>query len=102
MAANQIWRDAAGRLTFSMGGAPAGSYQRMCEAVAATFKLVRQAGLVTNGFDIVFQDYRRNEQVVGLEWDNWMGYMVVAKTPDSAFMVQEIATWLLQSSWASE
>lgn len=102
MADNQFWRNAIGRLAFSIGRAPADSYRPMCEVVAATLDLVPQAGLVSNGYDIVFQDYRRGEQVVGLEWDNWMGYTVVAKTLESEPLVQEIAAWLLQSDWANE
>jgi hypothetical protein len=66
-----------------------------------TFNLAPHAALVTNGWDIVFQDFRRGEQVVGLEWDNWTGFTVVAKTPASEPLVQDIAAWLLQSRWVA-
>jgi hypothetical protein len=102
MAWDQFWRIAAGRLAFSLGRAPADSYRPMCEAVAATFGLSPVPGLVSNGYDIVFQDYRRDVQVVGLEWDNWMGFTVVAKTTESEPLVREIGAWLLQSAWATE
>ena len=101
MAWNQFWRIAAGRLAFSLGRVPADSHRSLCEEVAATFGLSPKPGLVTNGHDIVFQDYTRGEFVVGLEWDNWMGFTVVAQTTESEPLVQEIGQWLLQSKWAT-
>ena len=37
--------------------------------------------------------------MVGLEWDNWSGFIVVAKTPESEPLVHAIAEWLLSSKW---
>ena len=101
MAWNQFWQIAAGRLAFSLGRVPADSYRSLCQEVAATFGLSPKPGLVTNGFDIFFQDYSRGEFVIGLEWDNWMGFTVVAQTTESEPLVQEIGQWLLQSNWAT-
>jgi hypothetical protein len=98
---NRFWRDASWRLTFEMSRAPGGSYRPICDAVVATFHLTTHSELVTNGVDVVFQDYRLGDQVVGLEWDNWCGFMVVAKTPAAEPLVQEIAAWLLQSQWSA-
>jgi hypothetical protein len=97
---NQFWRDASERLTFGMFAVPADSYRAIYSDVAATFQLLPHDVMVTNGWNIVFQDYRRGEQVVGLEWDNWTGFCVGAKTPASEPLVQEIAAWLLESPWA--
>jgi hypothetical protein len=97
---NRFWRDASRRLTFEMFKVPADSYQAVCGTVAATFHLVPHNALVSNGWDIVFQDYRRGEQVVELAWDNWSGFTVVAQTPASESLVREIAAWLLRSEWA--
>lgn len=97
---NQFWRDASGRLTFEMFKVPADSYWAVCGAAATTFHLTPNNALVTDGIDIVFQDYRRGEQIIGLEWDNWTGFTVVAKTTASESLVQEIAVWLLKSKWA--
>jgi hypothetical protein len=99
---NQFWRDASGRLTFEMFRARADSYPAICEAVERTFGLVPHTALVTNGCDIMFIDYHRGDQVVGLEWDTWSGFTVVAKIPDAESLVQDIAAWLLQSEWAGE
>jgi hypothetical protein len=59
----------------------------MCQEVAAAFGLSPMPGLVTNGYDFVFQDYSRGDLVVGLEWDNWMEFTVVAQTTESEPLV---------------
>ena len=102
MAWNQFWRIAAGRLAFSLGRVSADSYRSLCKEVAETFELSARPGLISNGYDIVFQDYLRGDQIVSLEWDNWMGFLVVAQTTESEPMVQEIGNWLLKSKWATE
>jgi triphosphoribosyl-dephospho-CoA synthetase len=102
MAWNHFWRTAAGRLAFSLSQAPADCYQSMCHAVATEFKLSPRPGLVTNTFDIVFRDYSRDRFVVSLEWDNWLGFTVVAQTPEAEPLIQEIGAWLLESKWATK
>ena len=97
---NQFYRDASGRLTFEMFRISIQSYPSICSAVVANFKLVPNNALITNGYDIVFQDYSCADQVVGLEWDNWTGFTVVAKSQGSESLVQDIAAWLVQSEWA--
>ena len=98
---NQYFRDASQRLTFEMFELPADSYRAVCGEIVDGFGLVPDNELV-NGWDVVFQDYRQGEQIVGLEWDNWSGFIVVAKTPSSEPLVQEIGAWLLQSKWAAK
>lgn len=101
MAWDQFWRVAAGRLAFSLGRAPSDSYPSMCQELADAFGLSPKPGLVMNDYDIEFQDYSQGEQVVGLEWDNWMGFTVVAQTTESEPLVEEIGAWLLRSRWAT-
>ncbi len=60
------------------------------------------AGRLAFSYDLVFQDYGRGQQVVGLEWDVWMGFTVVAKDAESEPLVQEIGAWLLKSLWATD
>jgi hypothetical protein len=98
---NQFWRDASGRLTFEMFRISIADYRAICAALVNAFRLIPATALVTNGCDIVFQDYRRDEQVVGLEWDNWSGFTVTAKTLASESLVRDMACWLLESKWAT-
>lgn len=97
---NRFQRDASGRLTFNLFRVSCGSYRVICEAVAAAFGLSPETSL-TDGPDVVFQDYRLCDQIVGLEWDNWAGFTVVAKNPASESLVRDIATWLLRSDWGA-
>ena len=82
-----------------MSRVPAADYPERCKAVVTTCGLVPDYESFAAGLDAVFMDYRRGEQVVEMAWDNWSGFMVVAKTAGSEALVREIATWLLQSAW---
>jgi hypothetical protein len=97
----QFLRDSSNRLNFQVSRCPASSYQALCVAVATTFQLSPSNPLITNGCDIAFQDYRGGERLVSMEWDNWCGFTVVAKTENSETLVREIGAWILQSIWAS-
>lgn len=94
-------RDASGRLTFEMFNIPGEAYSTICQEVATALQLEPMGTLVTDFASTLFQDYRRGSQVVGLEWDNWSGFIVVAKTPESEPLVEAIAEWLLHSKWVS-
>ncbi len=95
----ELWRDASQRLTFDLPDIVAADYAAICNALVTAFSLVQETPLVV-GFDSMFWDYRRGEQVISLDWDIWMGFMVVAKTIASEPLVEEIAKWLSESSWA--
>jgi hypothetical protein len=58
-----------------------------------TFSLAPDGELVV-GLDEIFRDFRRGDQVVGIEWDVWMEFMVVAKSPSAESLVREIGSWL--------
>ena len=98
---NQYLRDASGRLCFEMFLVPACSYDAVTQDIAAKFELVFHNSLVSSILGYAFQDYRSGEHVVGLEWDNWTGFSVVAKTPESEVLLREIGSWLLESPWAN-
>jgi hypothetical protein len=97
---NWFRRDASGRLTFEMFNVPGDCYRDVCSELVASFHLVPLGTAVGDLVSLVFQDYSCGSKVVGLEWDNWSGFMVVAKTPESEPLVQTIAKWLLRSKWA--
>lgn len=100
MADNSLSRDASGRLTFEMSNIPGESYLAICSEVAEAWQLERTGMLITDFLSIFSQDYRRGSEVVGLEWDNWSGFIVVAKTSESEGLVKAIADWLSNSKWA--
>jgi hypothetical protein len=47
-----------------------------------------------DGGDVVFQDFGNGEARVALEWDNWMGFQVVARSVESEPLVAAIAAFL--------
>jgi hypothetical protein len=96
MKGNKFWRDASGRLNFGMFKSPAETYFAVCDAIVARFHLAPHGGMVAGG-EVVFQDFCHEEQIIGLEWDIWMGFMVVAKSKTSEGLVRSIGFWLLQN-----
>jgi len=86
-------RDASNRLTFDFDRIEVRSYSKVTKAVAKQFNL-EPANKLTRGLDEIFQDYKSGEFVVGLEWDNWSGYIVNAKNTKSEPLAKEIATFI--------
>ena len=46
------------------------------------------------GLDERFQNYRRGDAVVGIEWDVWSGLGIVATTPGSEGLARRIARFV--------
>lgn len=87
------YRDASDRLTFDFNGIESGWYGKITKAIVSEFSL-EPVGDKTRGLDEVFQDFKRGDEVVGLEWDNWSGYIVNAKTKFAEPLVREIAGYV--------
>src|SRR5690242_20377577 len=98
MQGERFWRDASRRLTFDTSGVEALDYPAACRAVADEFALSPEGSLVI-GPEQLFWDFRRARQVVSLDWDIWMGFMVVARTEESEPLLRDIAAWLGSSQW---
>jgi hypothetical protein len=91
-----FWRDSSGRLTFDLPRVQPTDYPATCRRIADSLGLT-PAGEIIIGPDQMYWDFRRGEQLVGLDWDIWMDFMVVAKSEASEPLVREIATWLSSS-----
>jgi hypothetical protein len=89
----RFWRDASGRLTVDQTGIESSQYPAVCLALADAFGLTPDGDFVV-GLEQIFWDFRRGEQKVGMDWDIWMEFMVVAKTPSAEPLVCEIGAWL--------
>lgn len=89
----RLWRDASNRLACEWPGVEASDYNALCQAISDAFGLVPVSEPVI-GLDVAFRDFRRGGQVIGLEWDNWMGFTAVAKSLASEPLIREIAAWL--------
>jgi hypothetical protein len=88
-----FWRDASGRLTFEASQVDAKDYPSFCRSVANAFALTTD-GSLTIGPDQMFWDFRRGDQAISLDWDIWMGFMVVAETKESEQLIKDIAVWI--------
>ena len=89
----RFWRDASGRLTFDQTGIESTQYPALCRALADAFSLLPDGDFVV-GPDQIFWDFRRGDQIIGMDWDVWMAFMVVAKTPSAEPLVREMGSWL--------
>ena len=76
-------------------GVAATDYPAVCRGVVDAFGLSPASDIVV-GPEQIFWEFRRGEQVVGLEWDIWSGFIVTANTPGSEQLVREIAARLQQ------
>lgn len=86
-------RDNSQRLTVDFHGIDAGSYENVTADIVAKFEL-EVAGAKTSGLDEVFQVFKRGSDMIGLEWDNWSGYIVNAKSKSAEPLVREIAGYI--------
>jgi hypothetical protein len=94
-----FWRDNSGRLTFDLPGVAATDYPAVCRGIADALGLASD-GEIAIGPDQIFWDFRRGDQVVGLDWDIWMEFVAVAKSETSEPLVRDIAAWLSSSRWS--
>ena len=86
-------RDASDRLTFDFNNIPRALYSKVTNSIVSEFGLV-PAGSKTNGLDEVFQDFKLDDRIVGLEWDNWSGYIVHANNVSSEELARKIAGYI--------
>ncbi|NUN03967.1 MAG: hypothetical protein HUU41_22915 [Bryobacteraceae bacterium] len=86
-------RDASNRLSFEMFDVDALDYPRLAARVVEHFDLTPSSELIV-GLDEMFRDYSDGACTVGLEWDNWSGFIVVAKTQNAEPLVEAIGAYL--------
>ena len=68
-------------------------YPKLAARIVEEFGLMPSSELIV-GLDEMFRDYTDRERTVGIEWDNWSGFIVVAKTPNAELLVNEIGAYL--------
>ena len=86
-------RDASERLTFDFDKIESAMYSKVTKAIVSKFNL-EVASAKTQGIDEIFQDFKHENNIVGLEWDNWSGYIVNAKNKSAEPLVTEIANYV--------
>ena len=96
MQAGKFHRDANNRLCFEIHDADSLQYPELAATVASEFNLTPVGDLIM-GLDQMFRDYTDGDLCIGLDWDNWSGFIVVAKTPESEPLIESIGTSLTNS-----
>jgi hypothetical protein len=86
-------RDASNRLTFDIYEIESERYPQLCSELATRFALKPASKLVV-GLDEMFRDYTNGHLTIGLEWDIWSGFIIVAKDVESEQLVRQIANYL--------
>lgn len=87
------YRDFSGRLTFEIFEIESKEYLILTNKIKEAFKLKEYSRLIS-GFDEIFQDFRLYNQIIGLEWDIWSGYIIVSKNKEGEPLVREIAKFI--------
>jgi hypothetical protein len=98
---NRFWRDATNRLVFEMSQMPARHYAEVVNDLVEVFGLVPDNNGVVIFLEAAFQNFRRGDAIVGLEWDIWSGFIVVANDIAAEGLVSEIADYMSASRWAT-
>ena len=96
MQAGKFHRDASNRLSFEIHDADPLQYPELAATVASQFNLTPVGDLIV-GLDEMFHDYTDGSLCIGLDWDNWSGFIVVAKSPESESLVESIGAFLTNS-----
>lgn len=86
------YRDASDRLTFDFPDIESNQYKEITNFLTEYFNLV-PIGELKEGLDEMFQDYKFNDSIIGLEWDNWSGYIVCARNKESESLATQIANF---------
>ena len=86
-------RDASNRLTFDFKDIESKLYSKLTDEIVGHFGLEATSEL-THGLDEIFQEYTKDDLVIGLERDNWSGYIVNAKTKESEALAESIAMYI--------
>ena len=87
--------DSSKRLTFDFSEIKTNDYSKITQGVVKKFNLTT-ASTFNIGIDEKFQDYKFGNLLIGLEWDIWSGYIVVAKNCDSEDIAKKIAEFINQ------
>ena len=87
-------RDSSQRLTVEIYTIESKDYISFTSKISKKFNLMTSSQLI-HGFDETFQDYTDKKHTIGLEWDIWSGYIIVAKDKESEVLINKIYDWLI-------
>jgi hypothetical protein len=86
-------RDFSNRVTFDFDSVDADMYTIITQSIVEKFNLKPKNKLL-EGVEEIFQDFKIDKAVLGLEWDIWSGYTVVAKNKEAKELVRDVAEFI--------
>jgi hypothetical protein len=86
-------RNASNQFTFDFIKIEYKLYSSITNDVVAKFEMEPATELVT-GLNEKFQEFKSGSAVIGLEWDNWSGYIVSAKNVEAEQLAEKIANFI--------
>ena len=89
-------RNATNQLTIDFNKIEAKMYSEITNEVIRKYELETNNELVT-GLNEIFQEFKSGDAIIGLEWDNWSGYIVNAKNIDAEPLVKKIAAFISEN-----
>ncbi|WP_444957071.1 hypothetical protein [Microbulbifer sp. ZKSA002] len=92
-----LCRDFSGRLCYEINNFPLEKYKETKRALVKEFGLY-PFGVTTYGLDEAFQSYIRGLKRIGIEWDVWSGFTIVAKNKRAENIVITMAKYLESST----
>jgi len=86
-------RNTSHQLTIDFNKIEAKMYSKITSDIVRKYDLEMSNKLVTN-LNEKFQAFKFGAAIIGLEWDNWSGYIVSAKNKEAESLVKEIAAFI--------
>ncbi len=87
------YRNESNQLTIDFDKIESKMYLKITKEVVKKYNLETNKKLVI-GFNEKFQEFKLGKAIIGLEWDNWSGYIVNAKNKEAENLVKEIAEFI--------
>ena len=89
----QEYRNFSKQLSFDFNDIDAARYSYITDTIVKNYDL-KEASKLVRGFDEIFQEFKIDKKNIGLEWDIWSGYLVVAKNTPSEELARDIANFI--------
>ncbi len=86
-------RNTSNQLAIDINKIEASNYSEITKEVVRHFNLEANNEIV-KGLNEIFQEFKSGRAVIGLEWDNWSGYIVNAKNREAEPLAKVIAAFI--------
>ncbi len=96
----RVYRDASDRLTVGLEVFPVWRYRWEAWRITRRYGL-RKRGPYVKGLDERFQEFRKDWQLINIDWDVWSGFTVTAVNQQAEPLVADIGNYLKAKYYGS-